>query len=97
LVRTQAGFHLAEQVLTQYYTSVLISSIKDGFQMRKKTTAVLINLTATYDKIWHQSPRLMVLQTIPDHNMAVFIMETISNSEFTLWTSDGQQSRPWRL
>jgi len=65
--------------------------------MRKKTAAVPFDLTAAYDTIWHRSLRLKLLQTIPDHIMVAFIMENISNCEFTLRISDGQQSRPRRV
>ena len=53
---------------------------------------ILVDLTATYDTVWHQGLTLKVFHTIPDHHLVWFICAVISNRIFTLKTSDGEVS-----
>jgi len=59
LPETQASFRSGRSTSNQVLH--LTSFIEDGFQMRKKTAAVLIDLTSAYDTIWYQGLRLKLL------------------------------------
>ena len=65
---------------------------------RYKAGAVLVDLTAAYDTVWHQGLILKLLRTIPDRHLVRFIATCIlANRSFILKTNDGQASRPRRL
>ena len=74
----------------------LTSTIEYGFEHRQKLGVVLLDLTAAYDTASHQGLRLKLLRKLPDYRMVAFIMETLSNRQFTLHTSN-RRSRPRRL
>ena len=73
----QAGFHAGRSTIDQVLQ--LCSTIEDGFQLKQKTAAALVDLTAAYDTVWHQGLRLKLLRTTPDKHLVCFIMETLSN------------------
>ena len=77
--------------------TLLTQDIEDSFQANEKAGAVLLDLTAAYDTVWHRGLHLKLLRIIPDRHMVRFIMEMLSNRSFVLQTSDGQISRLRRL
>ena len=58
---------------------------------------MFVNLTATYDTVWHRSLTCKLLQLLPDRHMVHMIMEMVDNRSFTLTTGNGQRSRLRRL
>jgi len=56
-----------------------------------------VDLTATYDTVWHQGLALKLPQTISDRHLVRFIVDIISNRSFIFRTSDGQCIRLRRL
>ena len=95
LPREQAGFHHGRSTVDQ--VTLLTQDIENSFQEKQKAGVVLLDLTATYNTIWHRGLHLKLLKIIPDWHMVKFIIETLMNRSFTLKTSDGQCSRLWRL
>ena len=71
----------------------MTQDIEDSFKSKHKTRAVFLDLTASYDTVWHQGLAYKLLETVPDKCMVHFIIKLISNRSFILCTSDGQQSR----
>ena len=49
----------------------------------------MVDLTATYDTVWHQGLVLKLLQKIPDRRMAHFATNILANHTFVVKTSDG--------
>ena len=68
----------------------MIHNIEDSFSAKKKTGAVLVDLTAAYDTIWHRGVTCKLLRLLPDRHMVHMIMEMVSNGSFTLTTGNGQ-------
>ena len=95
LLKEQAGFCRGRSTVDQ--VTLLAQDIEDSFQANEKAGVVLLDLTATYDTVWHRGLHLKLLQMIPDRQMVKFIMEMLSNRSFVQKTSDGQQSRLRRL
>jgi len=54
---------------------------------------VFVDLTASYDTVWHRGLICKLLQLQPDRHMVHMIMEMASNRSFTLTTRKGQRSR----
>ncbi|KAL7864615.1 hypothetical protein AOLI_G00160350 [Acnodon oligacanthus] len=67
--------------------------IEDSFQDNEKAGVVFLDLTATYDTVWHRGLHLKLLRTILDRHMVRFIREMLVNHSFIVHTSDGQTSR----
>ena len=95
LPHEQAGFRQGRSTADQ--VTLLTQDIEDCFEAMEKAGAVLVDLTAAYDTVWHRGLTLKLLQILPDRRMVRFITELISNRSFILKTSDGQQSRLRRL
>ena len=95
LPHEQAGFRKGRSTVDQ--VTLLTHVIQDCFEAKETTGAVLGDLTAAYDTVWHHGLTLKLLRMLPDINMVHFIVELISNRSFVLKTSDGQQSRLRRL
>jgi len=56
----------------------LTQDIEDSFSAKKKAGAVFVNLTATYDTVWHRSLTCKLLQLLPDRHMVHMIMEMVA-------------------
>jgi len=56
----------------------------------KKTGAVFVNLTATYNIVWHHG---LTCKLLPDRHMVRMIMEMVGNRSFTLATGNSKRSR----
>ena len=76
---------------------LLAESIEDSFEAKKKAGAVLVNLAAAYDTVWHRGLICKLLRLLPDKHMVPMIMELVRNRNFTLTTSDSKSSRLRRL
>ena len=91
LPHVQSGFCKGWSTVDQ--VTLLTQDIEDCFEAKETAAAVLVDLTAAYDTVWHRGLTLKLLQMLPDKHMVHFIVELISNRSFVLKTSDGQQSR----
>ena len=78
-------------------TVLLTQNIEDSFEATKKAGAVLVDLTAAYDTVWHRELTCKLLRLLPDKHMVRTIMELVQNRIFTLTSGDGKQSRLRRL
>jgi len=64
---------------------------------KKKAGVVFVDLTATYDTVWHRGLTCKLLQLLPDRHMVHMIMEMVSNRSFILTTGNSKRSRLQRL
>ena len=87
----QAGFRQGRSTAQQILK--LTCEIEKSFENGYKAGAVMVDLTAAYDTVWHQGLALKLLRTIPDRHLVHFIMNILSNRSFKLKTSTGQISR----
>ena len=95
LPHEQADFRKGRSTVDQ--VTLLKQDTEDCFEAKEPAGAVLVDLTASYDTVWHRGLTLKLLRMLPDRHMVHFIVELISNRSFVLKTSDGQQSRLRRL
>ena len=95
LPRVQAGFRHGK--LTEDQTVLLTQNIEDCFEAKKKTGAVFVDQTATYDTVWHRRLTCKLLRLLPDKHMVRVILELIRNRSFSLTTGDIKPSRLRRL
>jgi len=91
----QAGFRHGRSAADQ--VTLLTQDIEDSFSAKEKAGAVLVDLTAAYDIVWHRGLTCKLLRLLPDRHMVHMIMEMVSNRSFTLTTGNGQMSRLRRL
>ena len=95
LPREQDGFRRGKSTVDQVV--LLTQNIKNSFEAKKKAGAVFIDLTATYDTVWHRGLTCKLPRLLPDKHMVRMIMEFVRNRSFTLTTGDSKQSRLRRL
>ena len=95
LPKKQAGFQRSKSTVDQVVQ--LTQNIKDSFKAKKKASAVFVDLTASYDTVWHRGLTCKLLRLLPDKHMVRMIMELVQNRSFTLTTGDSKQSRLCRL
>ena len=95
LIKEQAGFRRRKSTVDQVV--LLTQNIEGSFKAKKKAGAVLVNLTAAYDTVWHRGLTCKLLRLLPDKHMARMIIELVRNRSFTLTTGDSKQSRLRRL
>ena len=93
LPREQAGFRQGRSTVNQ--TVLLTKHIEESFETKKKTGAVYVDLTASYDTVWHRGLTCKLLRLLPDKHMVQVIMELIRNKSFT--AGDSKRSRLRRL
>ena len=93
LPQQQAGFRHGRSAIDQ--VTLLTQEIEDSFSAKKKAGPVFVDLTASYDTVWHLTCKL--LRLLPDRHMVHMIMEMVSNRSFTLTTGNAQRSRLRRL
>ena len=94
LPRKQAGFRQGRSTVDQ--TVLLTQHIEDSFET-KKAGAVFVDLTATYDTVWHRGLTCKLPRLLPHKHMVQMIMELIRNRSFTLYIGDSKRSRLRRL
>ena len=68
----------------------LTQNTENCFEAKETACAVLVDLIAAYDTMWHRGFTLKLLWMLPDRHMVHFIVELISNHSLVLKTSDGQ-------
>ena len=95
LPKEQKGFRRGKSTVDQVV--LLTQNIEDSFEAKKKAGAVFVNLTASYDTVWHHGHTCKLLRLLPDKHMVKMIMELVRNQSFTLTTGDSKQSRLRRL
>ena len=95
LPKEQAGFRRGKSTVDQVV--LLTQNIEDSFEAKKKAGAVLVNLTAVYDTVWHRGRTCKLLRLLPDKHMVKMIMELVRNRSFTFTTGDSKQSKLSRL
>ena len=95
LTREQAGFRRGRSTVDK--TVLLTQNIEDSFEAKKKAGAVFVDLTASYDTVWHRGLTCKLLRLAPDKHMVRMIMELVRNRGFTLTTGGSKQSRLRRL
>ena len=91
LPKEQAGFQLQKSTVDQVV--LLNQKIKNSFEVKKKTGAVFIDLTAAYDTVWHRGLTCKLLRLLPDKHMVRMIRKLVQNRSFTLTAGDSKQSR----
>ena len=77
LPKEQAGFRCGKSTVDQVV--LLTQNIEDSFDVKKKTGAVFINLTAAYDTVWHRVLTCKLLRLLLDKHMVKMIMELAQN------------------
>ena len=95
LPKEQAGFRKGRSTVDQ--VAKLTERIEDAFDKKEITGSVFIDLTAAYDTVWHQGLRVKVQRMLTSNHLINFIMKLLYTRSFTLFTSDGQKSRSFRL
>ena len=95
LPKEQAGFRRGKSTVDQVV--LLTQNINDTFEVKKKAGAVVIDLKAVYDTVWHRGLTCKLLRLLRDKHMVKMIMELVRNWSFTLTTDDNKQSRLCRL
>ena len=91
LPKEQAGFRRGNSTIDQVV--LLTQNIEDSIEAKMKAGAVFIDLTATYDTVWHRSLTCKLPRLLPDKHMVRMIMELVQNQSFTLTTGDSKQNR----
>ena len=61
LPREQAGFQHGRSTVD--HTVLLVQYIEDSFEVKKKTSAVFVDLTVAYDIVWHCGLTFKLLKT----------------------------------
>ncbi|CAG7727135.1 unnamed protein product [Allacma fusca] len=92
LIPQQAGFRQGKSCTSQ--ATNLIQHIEDGFEKKKITGAVFVDLTAAYDTVNHHLLCKKVYDITQDHNFTTIIKSMLSNRMFYV-THMGKSSR-WR-
>ena len=76
-LKEQVGFRLGKSTIDQVV--LLTQNFEDSFEAKKKASAVLVNLTAAYDTVWHCGLICKLLRLLPDKHMVRMIMELVQN------------------
>ena len=72
--------------------TLLTQHLEDSFPAKKKAGAIFVNLTATYDTVWHCGLTCKRLHLLSDKYMVQTISELVLNCSFVLKT-DSKKSR----
>ena len=91
LPREQVNFPHGRSAVDQ--VTLLTQDIEDSFSAKKKAGAVFVDLTATYDTVWHRSLTCKLLRLLPNRHMVHIIMEMVGNRSFTLTTGNSKRNR----
>ena len=93
-MKEQAGFRQGKSCTRQLLLN-LTSYIEEGFQMKTKTGIVLVDLTAAYDTINHQTLLTKIKNiTNGDQKLVKILQNLLSNRRFHVLLND-KKSR-WR-
>ena len=63
LPKEQAGFRRGKSTVDPVV--LLTQNIEDSFEAKKKAGAILVDLTAAYDTVWHRSLTCKLLRLLP--------------------------------
>ena len=85
LPHEQAGFHKGWSTVDQI--TLLTKDTEDCFEAKETAGAVLVDLTAAFDTVWHRGLTPNLFRMLPHRHMVHFIVELISNRSFVLKTS----------
>ena len=91
LIKEQAEFRHAKSTVDQVILPM--QNTEDSFEAKEKAGAVFVNLTASFDIVWHCGLTCKLLRLLPDKHMVQMIMELVRNRSFTLTTGDSKPSR----
>ena len=91
LPKKQAGFRRGKSTVDQVV--LLTQNIENSFKTKTKAGAVIDNLTAAYDTVWHRGLTCKLLRFFLDKHMVRMIMDLVRNRSFTLTTGDSKQSK----
>ena len=61
-----------------------MQSIENTFEAKKKSVALLVDLTAAFDTVWHLGLTCKLLGLLPYKHMVCIILELVQNRSFTL-------------
>ena len=86
LPHEQAGFRKGRSTADQ--VTLLTHDFEDCFETKDTAGAVLVDLTAAYDTVWHRGLTLKLLRMLPYRQTMHFIVELTSNRSFVLKTSE---------
>lgn len=92
LIKNQAGFRPGKSCTGQILN--LTQHIEDGYETKKITGAVFVDLSAAYDTVNHRLLRTKIYQMTKDYHLTKIILSTLHNRRFYV-TLQGQNSR-WR-
>ena len=95
LPKEQAGFRRGNSTVDQ--NVLLTQNIEDSFETKKKAGAVLVDLAAACNTVWHRGLTCGLLGLLPDGRMVGMIMELVWGRGFALATGGGRQGRLRRL
>lgn len=82
----QAGFMKGRSCEDQVLS--LTNHIEDGFQHRRKTGAVFIDLTAAYDTIWIKGLMFKLLKAVKCLRLCDFVCNMLSDRHFQVFLND---------
>ena len=71
--------------------------IERNFDRKLVTSAVFLDLTASYGTVWHLGLRLKLQRTLSSEKMTSFIVELLTNRSFVLFNDKGEGSKLYRL
>ena len=77
--------------------TLLTQDRDDSFSAKKKTEAVFVDLTTTYDTGWHRSLTCKLPRLLPDRHMVRMNMELVGNSSCTVTNGKNTRSRLGRF
>ena len=80
LIEEQAGFRPGKSTIGQLLN--LTQHIEDGYQKKKITGAVFVDLTAAYDTVNHRLFLQKVLKITDDLHLVQFLGEVLRNRRF---------------
>ena len=83
LSEEQAGFR--EGRCTTDQVTLLIDDIEARFERNDKCGAVLIDLSAAYDSVWHRGLKLKLNNVIPYKSLVNFVMTMIASRGFIMY------------
>ena len=75
LPKEQAGFRRGKPTVDQVV--LLTQNIEDSFEAKKKAGAVVVDLTAANDTVWHRGLTCKLLRLLPNRHIVRMIMELI--------------------
>ena len=94
LSQEQAGFRHGSSTVDQI--TILMQDIEDIFSA-KRTGAMLVDLTAAYETVWHRGLTCKLLRLLPGSYTVRMNMELVDNRSFTFATGDSKGCRLRRL